>query len=128
MNGYFDLKMALAPVWQGDTIRNESLLFTPDPVTGETRPCRLLCAPETILRVCSADLRTEYLPDVDYRVENGCIVRLPEGRLPFFSYDEYFLPQPAEISIASVSCPGRFVRYDPSFCRTRRRLCAREGR
>ena len=59
MNGYFDLKMALAPVWQGDTIRNESLLFTPDPVTGETRPCRLLCAPETILRVCSADLRTE---------------------------------------------------------------------
>ena len=114
MNGYFDLKMALAPVWQGDIIRNESLLFTPDPVTGETRPCRLLCAPETILRVCSADLRTEYLPDVDYRVENGCIVRLPEGRLPFFSYDEYFLPQPAEIPIASGSCPGRFVRYDPS--------------
>ena len=112
MNGYFDLKMALAPVWQGDIIRNESLLFTPDPVTGETPPCRLLCAPETILRVCSADLRTEYLPDVDYRVENGCIVRLPEGRLPFFSYDEYFLPQPAEISIASVSCPGRFVRYE----------------
>ena len=112
MNGYFDLKMALAPVWQGDIIRNESLLFTPDPVTGETRPCRLLCAPETILRVCSADLRTEYLPDVDYRVENGCIVRLPEGRLPFFSYDEYFLPQPAEIPIASVSCPGRFVRYE----------------
>ena len=30
MNGYFDLKMALAPVWQGDTIRNESLLFTPE--------------------------------------------------------------------------------------------------
>ena len=124
MNGYFDLKMALAPVWQGDIIRNESLLFTPDPVTGETRPCRLLCAPETILRVCSADLRTEYLPDVDYRVENGCIVRLPEGRLPFFSYDEYFLPQPAEISIASVSCPGRFVRYDPSGAEVlRRQVC-----
>lgn len=124
MNGYFDLKMALAPVWQGDIIRNESLLFTPDPVTGETRPCRLLCAPETILRVCSADLRMEYLPDVDYRVENGCIVRLPEGRLPFFSYDEYFLPQPAEIPIASVSCPGRFVRYDPSGAEVlRRQVC-----
>ena len=114
MNGYFDLRAALAPVWQGNCIQNESLLFTPDPISGEIRPCRLLCRPEKLLRVCSADFRTEYLPEVDYRLEDGCIVRLPGSRMPCFSYDEYFLPQAAEIPIASVSCPGRFVRYEPN--------------
>ena len=114
MNGYFDLRAALAPVWQGNCIQNESLLFTPDPISGEIRPCRLLCRPEKLLRVCSADFRTEYLPEADYRMEDGCIVRLPGSRMPCFSYDEYFLPQAAEIPIASMSCPGRFVRYEPN--------------
>jgi len=123
-DGYFDLHASLTPVWQGGTITNESLLFTPDPATGQTRPCRLLCPPEQILRVCSGDLQTEYAAGRDFRMEGDCMVRLPGSRMPQFSFDEYLLRSPASVPVASVSCPGRYVRYEPDGVETIRRQIA----
>ena len=118
---YFDLSALRADVWNGGRIMNETLLFTPDPVAKTTRPCRLLCHPQRILRVCSASGLTDYRADEDYRLEGDCIVPLPGGRMPQFSYEEYFLREPAAIAVCSESCPGRFVRYEPDGLELHRR-------
>lgn len=113
MTCLFDLPGILAPVWCGDVLSCESLLFTPDAVTGAILPCRLLCKPGEILRVCSADLQTEYVPELDYLVDGQRIIRTPASRMPAFSKDEFFPASPAAIPIASESCAGRYVRYEP---------------
>ncbi len=118
---YYDLSALRADVWNGDLIVNETLLFTPDPVTKATRPCRLLCRPQKLLRVCSASGLTDYRAGEDYLLEGDRIVPLPGGRMPRFSFEEYFLREPAAISIRSASCPGRFVRYEPDGLELHRR-------
>lgn len=112
MGQYYNMDHLWADVWNGNSIINETLLFVPDPKTGETLPCRLLCAPDTIFRVCSPDGNVDYVSDLDYVVRDGCIVRLPESRMPYFQMDEYYLKEPASISIDSVFCPGRYVRFE----------------
>lgn len=114
MNCLFDLPAVLAPVWCGDFLSYETLLFTPDPASGAILPCRLLCQPTEILRVCSPDLQTEYVQGLDYLVEGQAILRPSTSRMPAFSLDEFFLPSPASLPIASESCPGRYVRYEPN--------------
>lgn len=121
MNSYFNLESIRGDVWRTEQITNESLLFVPDAKTGQILPCRLLCRPKKILCVCSADLRTIYTAGRDYVIEGDRIIRLPGGQIPCFTFDDYFLREPASIQIASASCPGRFVRYDPAGLETLQR-------
>lgn len=110
----FDIAVAMEPIWKGNVVYHESLLFVPDAKTGQLLPCRLLYPPIEILRVCSGDFSVEYQEGVDYRLENDQIIRLDGSKMPFFSYDEYYLKEPASIPIQSAACPGRYVRYEPN--------------
>lgn len=108
-----DLQTALKPLWEGDTVFAESVLFFPDPVTGEIGPAPLFYPAEEILRVTSSDFMIEYEENVDYYLENGRLFRTPGSAIPAMDYDAYYLEEPASISIASAGAPGRFVRYEP---------------
>lgn len=104
---------SIMDIWEGNTVQEESIMFVPDAVTGEIMPCRLLYPPTRILQVCSADHMIQYEENIDYGIKDGYIVRLSQGKIPFFHYEEYFLPQPASIPIESIGSEGRFVRYEP---------------
>ncbi len=107
----YSLDVYMMPVWENGIVYNESVMFVPNPITGAIDPAPLLYKPDRIISVFSSDFRTEYKEGKDYIVEE-CGFRLtPESRIPVWRYDDYYLPQPASISISSVSAPGRFVLY-----------------
>ena len=108
-----DLQTALKPLWEGDTVFAESVLFFPDPRTGEIGPAPLFYPADKILRVTSSDFMIEYKENTDYYLENGHLFRMPGSAIPAMEYDAYYLKEPAAIAIASVSAPGRFVRFEP---------------
>lgn len=110
---YHCLEEAMRPLWLGNTIHQESVMFVPDARTGAVAPAPLLFPPEAVLRVSSTDAMVRYQEGRDYAVERGALVRLPEGRLPCFARDDYYLPSPGVIAIESVRCPGRYVRVEP---------------
>lgn len=103
----------LHPIWEGDTVYAESVMFFPDPQTGELGPAPLLYPADEILSVTSSDFMIEYKENRDYCLKNGHICRTPDSRIPVLNYDEYYLKEPASISIASAFVPGRYVRYEP---------------
>ena len=108
-----DFRTALAPLWEGDTVFAESVLFYPDPRTGEIGPAPLFYPANEILRVTSSDFMIEYKENTDYYLENGRLFRTPDSAIPAMDYDSYYLKQPSSITIASAGAPGRFVRYEP---------------
>ena len=116
--GWFD---PLTAPLAGDTVFRESLLFVPDPRTGQTLPCDLLFEPTGLLQLSAGDGSVLYRPGVDYRVEGRRIFRLPHSAMPCFTMDEFYLRQPASIEIASATCPGRYVRYEPQGLEVHRR-------
>ena len=83
----YDLMTYTQPIWEGDTVYNETLLFI-----GETE-APLLYQPERVLSVLSHDLKTEYVEGTDYTVRDGKIVLTESSRIPSFSLEEYY---PAE--------------------------------
>lgn len=80
----YDLDAYVSPIWEGDVVYNETLMFV-----GENS-APLLYMPEQVISVRSFDLETEYIEGVDYKVEEGKIVLLPETRIPSFSLEEYY--------------------------------------
>lgn len=111
--GYYRLEQALLPAWQGEIVYNESVMFVPDPRSGEIGPGHLLYEPDEVLHVYSANMQTQYCRGVDYEVEGNLLYRNPGGSIPCFTRDEYFLREPASVAIESTDCPGRYVRYEP---------------
>ena len=111
-NIYLNTDELRADVWNGQCVKYESLLFVPDAHDGSILPCRLLCRPERVLRVCSGDGLTEYIEGRDYALNGDTIIRLENGRIPYFALDEYYLREPTEIAVVSESRPDRFVRFE----------------
>lgn len=107
--------------WENKVVYDECILFAPDIHTRETAPCRLLFEPERILSVRSDYLNREYAEGIDYEVKDGCIVRLPGGSLPYFSFDESYPETPASIAVDSVFVPGRYVRFENAGIETHKR-------
>lgn len=107
------LRRALHPVWQGDTVYDESIMFTPDCVSDYIPPAPLLYNPEEVISVHSTHFQKEYIAGNDYIVEEGRLRRLQESLIHCFTKEDFFLKAPAEIPIRSVSCPGRYVRFEP---------------
>lgn len=103
----------LQPLWIGDTVYAESVMFFPDPETGVIGPAPLFYPAEEILGVTSSDFMIKYKENSDYYLENGRLVRTPDSRMPVLDYDMYYLKEPDVISIASAGAPGRYVRYGP---------------
>lgn len=85
----YDLDTYTLPLWEGDTVYNETLMFV-----GE-REAPLLYTPEKVISVRSFDLGIEYALGEDYVVRDGKIVLTEGTRIPSFSLEEYY-PTEAE--------------------------------
>lgn len=107
----YNLDCWMKPVWSGDTVFNETLMFTPDPKTKETVPAPLLYLPDKIISVRSFDLKTEYEEGKDYTVEGRLIKLTPSSRIEFWPYDEYWTFSPGMYSIRSAYVPGKYVLF-----------------
>ena len=83
-----DLQTALKPLWEGDTVFAESVLFFPDPRTGEIGPAPLFYPADKILRVTSSDFMIEYKENTDYYLENGHLFRMPGSAIPAMETNE----------------------------------------
>ena len=85
----YDHKKYLLPVWEGDVIYYETVLFV-----GEEDVAPLLYPIKEILGVYDYGLQVEFVKGVDFDVVDGKIKRLKGGKLPFIPSDEYYLEEP----------------------------------
>lgn len=90
----YTLQAYMQPVWEGDIVYNETLMFVED-ASGNVPPAPLLYKPDEIISLRSFDLNTEYIQGVDYNVnENGCIVLTENSRIFRWSYQAYYPDTP----------------------------------
>lgn len=101
----------IQPIWAGDTVYNETVMFVPNAQTKEIEPAPLLYTPDKILSVRSFDLTKEYKEGVDYVVENGRIKLTDRTRIPVWKYDDYYCKSVSQFDLPSISAPGRHLKY-----------------
>ena len=103
-NPIFDRNLYLLPIFEGDTVYYETAL----PFEGEE--ASLLYPIDEIISVRNYRLDIEYKEGVDYIVKDGKLFILPNGNIKTTSLDEYYLKEPAAVSVAVVSsrCPYKF--------------------
>lgn len=107
----YNFEEYMQPLWEGDTVYNESIMFLPDPVSAEISPVPLLFEPTEIISVKSCDLKTVYEEGRDYTVENGKICFVPDGRMRAISYDDLYMKDTGLHSIGWLYPEGRYVPY-----------------
>ena len=73
----FDLDTYMQPIWDSEVIHNETVMFL---WNEDTAP--LLYHADKIIAIRSYDLSTVYEEGVDYKLEDGKIVRLPGSKMP----------------------------------------------
>ena len=83
----YDHETYTLPLWEGDTVYNETLMFV-----GETE-APLLYTPDRVIAVLSSDLKKEYVEGKDYIVKDGKIVLTENTSIPVLSLEDYY---PAE--------------------------------
>ena len=82
----------VAPFWKGDAVYAESV-FVLENALGEIRPFRLAYPVRKVISVRSADLRTTYEQNRDYRVnEYGELEIIRGGRIPYMEWKDYRFP------------------------------------
>ena len=101
------------PIWEGNVVFAESVMFYPEPQTGIVEPAPLLYRAEEIFSITSSDFMIEYKENEDYYLENGKLVRTKNSAIPVWDYDSYYLKEPAKIPIYSASVPDRYVHFAP---------------
>lgn len=101
----------LTPVWEGDTVYNETVMFVPNAATKQIEPAPLLYTPTEILSVRSFDLKTVYESGVDYTVQNGCIHLTANTRIPTWEYTEYYRTTADIYDLPSISAPDHHLAY-----------------
>lgn len=94
----YDLDRYILPVWQGDTVYFETVLFV-----GETDSAPLLYPIKEIIGVYNYGLQIEYKHGVDYEIRDGKIYRLKGGNMPYMPIDEYYLEEQAQYAIGIVN-------------------------
>ncbi len=107
----YNFEEYMRPLWEGDTVYNESIMFLPDSVTAEISSVPLLFEPTEIISVKSCDLKTVYEEGRDYTVENGKICFVPGGRMRAISYDELYMKDTGLHGIGWLYPEGRYVPY-----------------
>ena len=91
----FDLDTRMVPIWEGDTVYNESVMFV-----GKKDRVKLLYDPTEIVSLRSRDLKTEYVKGVDYELDgDGCLVLLPQTSVTFIPEELYYSQNPEEPAI-----------------------------
>ncbi len=100
------------PVWEGNTVYNETLMFVPNAKTGKIDPAPLLYKPDKVLEVRSADLSKLYKEGADYTVTaDGRIALTENTRIPTWAYDEYYCKTYESFGLPSLSATGRYLKY-----------------
>lgn len=107
----YNLDTWMTPIWKGNVVYNESLMFIPNAKTHEMESAPLLYVPDKILSVRDAALEEVYEEGRDYVVENGCIKLTENSRIASWDYDDYYRTEPASVPIGSVRAPGRYINY-----------------
>ena len=93
----FVLETYLKPIWLGDTVYNETIMFV-----GATDTQRLLYPATEIISVRSYDLKTQYKQGTDYEFdsETNSISLTKSTRMPSFVWNAYY---PAQSEYHSAS-------------------------
>ncbi|MBQ9756234.1 MAG: hypothetical protein IJV99_01400 [Clostridia bacterium] len=94
----YQLEKYLLPVWEGDTVYHETVLFL-----GEEDFAPLLYPATEIVSVYDYGLQIEYVEGKDYQLVNGGIKRIKGGKTPFMAIDDYYLTEPAQFAISIVN-------------------------
>lgn len=84
----YDLDWALEPIWEGDTLYNESVLLVEDEKGEAQAP--LLYPARQILSVRDYTLRQTYAQGTDWTYADGVIRRAKDSALPVFPYAEFY--------------------------------------
>lgn len=111
----YELEQYTEKFWEGDTVYWESITFIQNK-DGVVEPCPLMYTPKEVLSVRSGDMMLEYRNGIDYKVENGKIVWLESGMIPFCSYDKYSPKYPEGKSdwLVSALDSSRYIAIDGS--------------
>ncbi len=100
-------EQALVPVWRGDIIYHESVMYLED----EFR-AKLLHTPKEVFCVLSFDYTVEYERGVDWELEGDTLVRLPGSRIPAFPLEEYYPEAHVEWQSFACTVPGHaYLKY-----------------
>ena len=81
----FNLNAYMQPIWDTNVIHNETVMFLWDETTAP-----LLYHADRIIAVRSYDLSVIYEEGVDYKLEDGKIVRLPGSKMPCADKDMFY--------------------------------------
>ena len=105
----YNLNEFLAPIWQGNTIYNETGMFY-----GEEGEISLIYSPDEILSIKDYGLEKTYVLGKDYLVINGKIKRTKDSSIPFATHDFLYLKNKAsvEIGVEKSRCPDYVEGYD----------------
>lgn len=85
----YDLEKYMLPIWDGDTVYNESVLPVKNK-DGVVEPIALAYEIDEICEVRSSDLKTVYREELDYTVENGMLCIKTNGNIPAMEYGDYY--------------------------------------
>ena len=106
----FDFDKYMQPVWNGNTIYDESVTFTPNAVTGEIDPVPLLYKPTRILTVKSYDRTKEYIEGTDFVVsDDGELLLTENSGITAWNFDEYYSTSTGESYAEWLALPGRYA-------------------
>ncbi|MBQ8725813.1 MAG: SGNH/GDSL hydrolase family protein [Clostridia bacterium] len=94
----YNLETYLKPVWLGDTVYNETVMFV-----GQRDEQRLLYPATEIISVRSYDLKTEYKSGVDYEFDcqTNLLTLTMSTRMPYFVNKAYY-PEAGQYHSASM--------------------------
>lgn len=79
----------LTPIWEGNTVYNESVMVLKN-ADGTVDPISLIYPIDSVVSVRSASLQTTYEENVDYKIEDGKLVIMPDGKIPMMEYSDYY--------------------------------------
>ena len=109
----YDPAWAMRPIWEGDTVYNESLLMV-ESAAGEIR-APLLYYPGDIISVRDVTLQKTYAEGVDWEIRDGWLCRLPGSSLPYLPYQEFFCPGEEGEFVMHLESGGRMIVNFPSY-------------
>ena len=80
----YNAEVFSAPIWQGSTSYQEAAMFF-NTIDGQQCFEKSLAYPiDDVVSVRSANLKTYYIKGVDYKIENGKLIWLENGKMPIY--------------------------------------------
>ncbi len=99
--------IAMKPLWQGNTMYNESLLLVSS--GGGAAQAPLLFTPTKILSVRNARLDIEYIENVDWTYANGVLMRTSNSRIPYLTNSDLYPVNYSQYATAKTG--GGYILY-----------------